>query len=105
MNWFTLDTVDGCLLDICHRCGLGATYTLILILLLLSLCANDSNCYENLYDPQTYNVLTIYRWILSLTCLGDVNSCGSCTVVIPLPQIAKLTKKPQCNGFKSCELI
>jgi hypothetical protein len=51
------------------------------------------------------HILTSTVGILIGHLLVGVNPCGKCAIAAPLPQIAKLPKKSQKNGFKICELI
>ena len=56
------------------------------------------NWSKNLHDTQMQHILTSSVGIFSWTCVGGWNPCGGCTIVTPLPQIAKLPKNQKVVG-------
>ena len=97
-----LEPVHEPKLNICHLHGLGATYTEHVILLIPTCKWLPID--QKLY--MTFQMQHILKHLLLEFLVEHVLvGINPCVVVAPSPQIHKLLKTSQDNGFKICELI
>ena len=106
LNWFIVEPIHKCLLNTSHLHGSGATYPKHVFSFCWSLCAKDPQLILKFawHSSTTYPKHLLLKFLVGHVLVG-VNPCGRCVAVALLPQIAKLPKKSQKNGFKICEVI
>ena len=100
--------------DICHLCGVGATYPkhflmflIIIIIINIIIIFGLIKHLCKLFPIDLNNYMTLKRnisqtstvGIFSWTCVGGCNPCGGCTMVAILFQIENLPKKSQNYSF------